>query len=272
MTFNRLNGTKDTLVIGGGGSGGGGSSSFNGEREITRTPYEGINLHTTTLASTLEAFLYPSQTPTSGLTITYSATTSSAIQLERMGSGANLSLTLNWSGGRQASTETLSTINVNGTNQSFSQPSAGASVTGTKSESIVRNTNSSFTNTVTTSDGKTSSSTATITFYDNRFWGFVSSSTPTDATIRALSSEFITSRTRSATTSLSPSGSQYFTIGFPESWDASNVSEIWVGGLNQTGAFTRTVRNFVNASGATVSYIFYISNSTTSGDISFEIK
>jgi single-stranded-DNA-specific exonuclease RecJ len=257
------------------GSGSGNlDSSFNGNRPFTLNDPNlvGYNPGTSDIKAFLEATFYPSQSPTAALTISYSSTTSSSIDLEEMASGSALAITLNWTGGRQASTATLSTINVESVNQTFSQPSAPGSVSGTKSSTAARNTTSTYTNTVTTSDGKAASATASIHFYYKRYYGFVSSNSPSDGTIQALTNEFITARIRSTTSPLTPSGSQFFCIAFPESFDVSNVSQIWVGGLDQTASFNRTTQSFTNASGATTSYIVYTTKLPTSGDVSFEIK
>jgi len=232
----------------------------------------GVILGTTTLLEAVQELVYPSQPPTAGLTITYGVTTLNAINLEMMAAGSDLPVVLNWSGGRQLKTLLISTINVDGVNQSFSQPSAGAAVTGTKSATVPRNTNTEFIITVTTTDGKSASVRAYFSFYLNRYYGFTSSVTPSDGDIQALTKEFTITRTRGATSSQSPSGSQYFTIAFPENLDPSNVSQIWIGGLDQTAAFTRTVESFTNASGSVQDYIIYVSNNPTSGAISFEIK
>lgn len=211
-------------------------------------------------------------------TLSPTATITGGTTLELMASGADLTYTANWSAGRQAATTTsnatasISSIVVDGVSQSFTNPAAGATVSGTKSITVVRNTNKTVTNTVTTADSKTASATTTWAFLPKRYFGFVSTTSPADATIQALTNEFVSSRTKSTSSTLSPTGSQYFTIGFPASLDGSNVSQIWIGGIDQTASFTRSTRTFVNASGYSQSYIFYISNSTTSGDISFEIK
>lgn len=232
----------------------------------------GVSLNGLTVKEALQALIYPSQPPSAGLSITVQGQTGSSLSFEMMTAGGTLLSTFNWSAGRQASTLPIATVTVNGTNQTFTPPAAGATATGTTSVAVPRNTGTNYSMTVTASDSKTATAGVSVNWYWKRYWGFVSSATPTDADIRALTQELSGGRTRGATTSLSPTGSQYFVVAFVEAHDAAGVSELWVGGLNQTGAFNRTVRSFTNASGATANYIFYITKSPTSGSVSFEIK
>lgn len=241
-----------------------GTSTFDATTPSTSTitGLGGVTLGTTDIASTLQALIYPSQAPTAGLT--------GGFTVEKV-SVANATKTLIWTAGRLPNTAPIATITVAGVSQSFTQPAAGASVSGTQSVSIPQNDVYTYTNTVVTTDGKSATATVTLAYRDYRYYGFTATSTPSNSTVQALAKDFITARTKGATT-ITPSGSQYAVIAFPESWDASNTSEIWVGGLNQTGTFTRSVASFTNASGYTSNYIFYISNSPTSGAITFEIK
>jgi hypothetical protein len=259
----------DTIQIGGGGSL---DSLVNGKNPITLDVdgFEGLNANTNDIANWIDSIFYPSQVPTASLTATYDGSTASSFTIERMASGSDLSVTLNWTAGRQEATQDLSTIVAGGVNQAFVNPNAGASTNGTQAVDLVRNSNTTYNLTVTTADGKTASDNVPFVFRDYRYWGFTNQS-PTDGEVQGLSKEFITSRTKSETTS-NNSSPLYFVIAFPESFDPTNVSQIWVGGLNSTGAFNRTVSDFTNASGATTSYIFYISKSIQNGSITFEIR
>jgi len=242
---------------------GSGSTSFDGNRPITRdfTAVTGVNLGTITLNSTIEALLYPSQVPTSALTATYSASTATAFDLELMSAGAALSVTLNWTGGRQASTATLSTINVDGVNQSFSQPAAPGTVSGTKSTSVTRNTNTSFTNLVTTSDAKTASSSVAFTFYPKRYWGYTTTNPPVSADIVSAAGgggELTTSKAKS-TFSIVVSGSdKYIFYAYPSSYGA--LTSIVISGIESIGAFTSSTVSVTNASGYVQNYLIYTSN------------
>jgi hypothetical protein len=249
------------------GSGGGSDSLFNGNRPITRdfSTIQGVNLGTTTTTQTLDKLLYPSQPPT--------ATLSGGGTLELMASGTQLPFTLNWTAGRQAGTLGIQSIVVAGVNQTFSQPAPSASVSGTQGVLVSRNVNASFSNVVTTTDGKTATASIAYTFLPKRYWGFWSTPTPSDASVQALTNEFTTTRTKAQINpAITPSGSLYFVIAFPASLDPTNISTIWINGLDQTGTFTRTVKPFTNASGYTQSYIFFITTNPTAGAIQFEIR
>lgn len=259
------------LKIGSGG--GGGNIPFDGNRPITRnfSTVTGVNLGTSDVISTLNELLFPSQVPTATLTVTYNATTSSALQIERT-NAATLSMTLNWSASRQAFTQPLASILVNGVTQSFSQPSAPGTVSGTQAVTYVPNNTITYSNTVTTTDSKSAVANATVTALTRQYSGFLSTNTPTDAQIRGLALQpFKTTRIQGATV-IANSSPNYLIIAFDESFDPTNISQIWVGGLDQTGAFTRTVRSFTNASGYTSNYIIYALNATTAAGVTYEIR
>jgi len=227
--------------------------------------------------SVANSIAFPSLVPTSGLTITYNSTTSNAIQLEK-GSAGTISLTFNWSGGRQKTssqaTNTLSTINVNSVNQSFSQPGSPGTASGTSGTTLAINTNGSYQNIVTTTDNKTATSTATVTWYNKWYYGFVTAgdNSPSDADIKGLAGQaFNTSRTQ-PNTIVSNSTPSLLVIAFLASLDPGNISQIYINGFNSTGAFTRTVRNFTNASGDIESYIIYVQNTPTSAGLTFNIQ
>ncbi len=243
--------------------GAGGTFAFNGNRAITRdfSSVTGVNLGTTDLTTTMEALLYPSQVPTSSLTATYSAVTASGFDLELMSAGAALAVTLNWTGGRQASTATLSTINVGGTNQSFSQPAAPGSVSGTKSTTVTRNTNTSFTNLVTTSDSKTASSGVAFNFYPKRYWGYSTTSPPSSGTIITAaggSGELTTSKSKSTFSIVVSGSNKYVYYAYPSSYGA--LTSIIISGIESIGAFTSSTVSVTNASGYVQNYIVYVSN------------
>jgi hypothetical protein len=257
------------------GGAGGGNFPYNGRRPITRDiqGLSGFTPNTDSVIQFLDALFYPSQAPTSGLTITHNGVTASVITLEMMNNWPDMAATLNWTATRRATTPDLTSVVVAGENMSFSPPIAGASVSGTKSVTLNRNTLNTFTATVTASDGKTSSATATVNFLWKRYYGFVTDPTPTDDEIHALTSEWATTRAvNHGNNPVNPGGSKYFLIGFPESLDPGGVSKVWVGGLDQTGTFNRIVRSFTNASGAITNYIFLITKNPTSGSVAFSIE
>ena len=118
--------------------------------------------------------------------------------------------------------------------------------------------------TLTTTDGHTTNTaTTSINFYSKEYWGASSqtSSTISDAQIIALSgSQFATSR--QMTQNIATSGNYMF-VCFPASF--GTVTQFIVGGFTESpSAWNLTTRNFVNASGATVSYNIYQHQNATS--------
>lgn len=270
--------TWKPFVSGGGTSGP--VTAFNGSRPITNPAgnFNGINPNTNDIVKWIEAVFYPSQGPTAGLTLTYNGSTSSSFVLEQMAAGSS-SVDLNWTAGKQASTDVITTITVNGSNPTFTDPAQGASVSGTISGvTITNNTDKSFRIDVTTKDLKTASATASISFQWKRYWGFVNTGSadgvayvPTNADIKGLpNSEFGTSRncTKSVAAPVSP---QKFFIAFPSAWD--NSTQLMVNGLDNTGAFDKQIiTSFTNASGGTTSYVVYISKYNTAGSVNFVVQ
>ena len=231
----------------------------------------GVNPNSTNLTTWINSVFYPSQSPTSALTVSYDGTTDTIITLEKISSGPILPISLNWTAGRQAATQALSTIVVGGSTVTFTQPSSSASTFGTIMKNVTRNVNTTFTNTVSTTDFKSKVSTVAVNFAQKRYWGFVNT-TYVNIDVLFLSSEFATARPKSLSSPVSPSGSQYFLIAFPASFDPTINCQIWVDGFNQTSAFNKTTASLTNAFGYVDSYIFYKSKYPTAGDISFEIK
>ena len=106
----------------------------------------------------------------------------------------------------------------------------------------------------------TNTATTSINFYSKEYWGASSqtSSTISDAQIIALSgSQFATSR--QMTQNIATSGNYMF-VCYPASFGAATFI---VGGFADSG-WNLTTRNFVNASGATVSYNIYQHQNATS--------
>ncbi len=254
-------------------SGSTGNGTFNGSRPITANVFTGQNPGTDDIGLWLESLFYPSQSPTASLTVTNGGTTASAINME-MSSPGSLSVTLNWTAARQASTQPIKAIDVNGTSVFTTSPAAGASVSGTTSATVTKNTSKSFTNLVTTTDNKTASATASVNFSWQRYWGFLSSGladgtpfNPTDAQIISLSQEFASSA--GTTKQVTPAGSQRLVIAFPASFP---VSDIVIGGLGSLGTFDKTTRSFTNASGGTTSYVIYVGQSNTGSSVTFNVQ
>lgn len=99
-------------------------------------------------------------------------------------------------------------------------------------------------------DGKTTdTATTTLSFRNKRYWGVLNTTEPTDAQIRGLTSEFATSKSKSVTYNATGGGYPYYC--YPASF--GDITSVTVGGL-AFSAYQTTTRNFVNASGYSVSY------------------
>jgi len=247
--------------------------TMDGNRPITLDVpgLSGINPATNNIAQWLETVFYPSQVPTASLTLTFDGSTSGNNRILEKGSGPR-NATVNWTAGRQASTAELNTISINGVSISFSQPTAGNSTNGTHNPVWNTEADTSFTLSVTTTDGKTATGRIEIDYRWKRYWGFSSSDNPGHNVLWNFAQEYHSTRTKGETTATNSCGPCYFIIAFEESYDPGANSQVWVNGLNATGAFTRSVKSFVNESIGTTDYIFYISNSLQNGDITFEIR
>jgi len=250
-------------------------AAFNGNRPITGSVFNGENPGTNDLVKWIEYLFYPSQGPTSSLSITYGSETKTTITLEKMADGADLSATLNWEAGRQAATKLLSSITVAADTTAFVQPNEGASVSGNANVTVPRNENTSFSVRVVTEDNKLSSSSVNFRFMWKRYYGFIATSlandvmlTPTNGQILSLSSEFASSR--GFTKTVSPGSAKRLVIAYPLSMD-SNDMEIKISGFDQKGAFDRQVISVTNQSGATTDYVVYTAKNNTSNSITFTV-
>lgn len=250
-------------------------AAFNGNRPITGSVFNGENPGTNDLVKWIEYLFYPSQGPTSSLSITYGSETKTTITLEKMADGADLPATLNWEAGRQAATKLLSSITVAADTTAFTQPNEGASVSGNANVTVPRNENTSFYVRVVTEDNKLSSSSVNFRFMWKRYYGFIATSlandvmlTPTNGQILSLSSEFASSR--GFTKTVSPGSAKRLVIAYPLSMD-SNDMEIKISGFDQKGAFDRQVISVTNQSGATTDYVVYTAKNNTSNSITFTV-
>jgi len=193
------------------------------------------------------------------------ATLTGGVSQERLPSGAALSYTLNWSGGRQAAgvniaaTKPLSTIVVASVNQTFTQPNVGSSASGTQSVSVPRNTTTSYNNVVTTTDNKTATATTTFSFYDKRYLGWSTTTTPSDAEILAAVYSDNSGGTASLTRTLSQLGSARHLFYA----NTATISSVNINGFNSTSSFVlNQSRTLTNASGGVTTY--YVSTSNNS--------
>ncbi len=146
------------------------------------------------------------------------------------------------------------------TNQSINQGIGSVAVGNyTKTDSSSYSTNRTYVLTIT--DGVTTNTASTSVSFLNKEYVGVSATVPasiSDGQIIAMTGSFATSRAISF--SASPSA-QYIYVAYPASFGAATFT---VNGLPNTD-WTLTTRNFVNASGATVSYRIYNSNNLLTG-------
>jgi hypothetical protein len=229
--------------------------SFNGKRAITGSVATGQNPNTNDLIAWINAIFYPSQVPTATLT--------GGSQQELRSSGTG-SATLNWSAGRLAATEPISSIVVNGISQSFTQPGAPGTVSGTQSVTLTYNTNQTFTNTVTTTDGKSASATTSFTYLPRRYWGRTSTEIPDNATILAATgggSELSSSKAKSGFI-VTAFGSNRIFFAYPS--NLGDLTGLTIGGFDSLSAFVKNVISVTNASGFTQNYNVYVSTNTFS--------
>lgn len=238
------------------------SSRFNGSRPITGAIGTGLNPNTNDIVDWLNAVFYPSQVPTATLT--------GGSQLELHSSGT-FGATLNWSAGRQAATENLSTVAVAGTNQTFSNPAAGSIVSGTQDVTVTYNSNITYTNTVTTSDGKAASATTSFTFLPKRYWGRTANTAANSTEILASAGgSSVLSSSKAGTFTITASGSNRVFYAYPS--NLGDLTSINIGGLESLSSFTKTVVALTNASGYTQNYNIYTSNNETSGNVTATIQ
>lgn len=142
----------------------------------------------------------------------------------------------------------------------------GAVAVGTTNKTITGQAISADTSyTLSVSDGKTTpTSTTSVLFRSKRYWGTNANPNINDAQMLLLNKEFATTRSKSFI--LNGNG-EYIYFAYPESFGDAVIK---VNGLNNT-AWTKTVRDFNNASGFTESYIIYNSDTVQNG-INIEIQ
>lgn len=254
--------------------------NFNGNRPITRdfSTLMGVNLGTTDIKSTLNQLLYPSQTPTSSLTASYNGVSGTSLQLEKT-SQSTIPIKFIWGAGRKSYTDSISSIVVNGDTIAFTQPAPGQTIVDSQINNVATNNYITISNVVNTSDNKSSSSFVSISFQTKWYYGFINPSitNPSDVDILSLpNQELTTSRIQNngngSNIIVPNTTNNRFVIVEDASLDPSNINQIMVGGLNSTGAFTKTTRSFTNALGYTYQVNIYVSNNTTSGQYNFQIQ
>jgi hypothetical protein len=113
--------------------------------------------------------------------------------------------------------------------------------------------------------GSVNSGTISISPFLYRYWGWVSTNAPSDATVRALTKD--AGGLALTVTNTTPTGSQYFVYYHPTS--TGNITNITTNGFPSTSAFTISTVTFVNAQGASVSYQKIVSNNALSATTTF---
>lgn len=219
----------------------------------TSTPSPGFNPGTTDLAEWIRAAFFKAEAPT--------ATIAGGYTYELMGSGPDLSFNLSWSASRKATTTPFTSIKVGGIEQSnINQVAAGAAISGTQTVTAPRNATTVFQTIVTTQDGQQATASTTVAGSAKRYFGWVSSTTPTDAQIIAAGGEFASNNTKSNYTQAKPSSPQYFLYAFPTSFGLLTKCDLngfpGLAAMGNNGVpITRTL---VNASGYSQQYYIYV--------------
>jgi len=113
--------------------------------------------------------------------------------------------------------------------------------------------------------GTIESSGITFSAKSKRFWGTSSTTTPTDAEIRAASGELTTAKAKSTFSIPVSTGTKYLFFAYPAGY--GSLSSLTVGGFQSLPAFTPITRAFVNAQGYSSSYIIYVSNNNFSSSV-----
>ena len=89
-----------------------------------------------------------------------------------------------------------------------------------------------------------------------RYWGWVNTSTPSDATVRGLTQD--AGGLSLTVTNTTPTGSQYFV--YYHSTSSGSITSVVVNGFPSTSAFTISTLTFTNAQGVSSSYQKIVSN------------
>lgn len=111
--------------------------------------------------------------------------------------------------------------------------------------------------------GSVNSGTISFVPFSKRYWGFVSSTSPSNSTILALTQDNNGLTGSLSLSNVTPSGSQYLTY-----FTLGSVSSVTVNGIPATGAFTFTTYSVTNAQGYTQTYTYVYSNNPQTSTLS----
>lgn len=157
------------------------------------------------------------------------------------------------------------------TSQSLNQ-GIGALAIGLRTYTDTADYTTTRTYTLTVGDGTTTvQANSAVTFLNKAYWGDSANTSLTDGQVIALSKDFYASRTVIAPEAAPKTitcAAEYMYFAYPASFGAATFI---VNGLLNT-AWTLVTRDFVNASGATVSYRIYRSDNLLTGTYIVEIQ
>ena len=249
--------------------------AFNGSRDVTQIPAIGDNYGGNTVIQFLENMFFPPEPLSVDLDGDYLGIFENSITLETMLGGGPLSMTANYTVSRGETSREIATIVVDGVNKTFAQPNQGFSVVGAHTFSVTRNVDKTVILTATDVGGDSQSSQISVNFRWKRYWGFIDTPNPDDfeANLDILPSnqkEFHTNIAKSSFNAVhpNPGNSKYLVIAMNADFlDAGKNVVITIGGLDQTGTFVKTTQNLTNESGATTSYMYFISQNTLTTDL-----
>jgi hypothetical protein len=193
-----------------------------------------------------------------------------------IGSALNITLTASFTK-NDAGTQTASGFSKNGSAlgsnpDNISSLTASVSYTATVSyaQGAVKNNNVGTPDpTGQISAGSKTSTAITFTPQAKRYWGYSSSTAPSDADIKAAlggSSELSSTKAKSAFDITINGGSNYIFYAYPSSLGA--LGSLTVGGFGSLPSFTLVTRSFTNASGYSQSYNIYINTNAFSTPVS----
>ncbi len=236
--------------------------NFNGNRPITNgvAGQQGLNPGTNELVAFLNAVFYPSQPPTASL--------SGGLVYEMSSPSIPTTNNLLYSYGRQAATDQIASVVINqGVGSIFTtQPNAGASVNGSVTVNVIPNNNTTYTLTVTTTDGKTTNSSTTVSFLPRKFWGRTSNVSANAVDLQnAAGGGSQLSNNKAGTYNVTASGSNRIFIAYPS--NQGDLTSINIGGLESLGAFVKTVVSYTSVNGYTQNYNVYTSINETGGNV-----